>query len=306
VETTPAPLLTNVPALAMRSGDFSGAGVNVYDPLSIRDNPNFDPTKGESVSNPRYLRDQFPNNIIPQQRWSTIGANLLKAFPEPNTGTPGAAFNNFIASPNQSEDHFRNWIARADQNFGQNLRMFFRYAHNRRNQIDNGANGYSGPGRDAQDPLVRLNDNAVVDSVYVLNPSTILNLRGGYTRFIQAAYRQSVTGYDITRFGFPASFASQRFTDQPPRIEVDQYPAWGARNPSQNTTNLLSFLPSVSFIRGPHSMKLGADIRDIRANAKGGSFLWGSGQFTFNRTLTQRVPGFDDGSGSTVASLLPP
>ncbi|HWR50866.1 MAG TPA: carboxypeptidase-like regulatory domain-containing protein, partial [Bryobacteraceae bacterium] len=303
-ESTPSPSLTNVPSAAVRQGDFSGLAVTIYDPMSIRENPAFDSSKGESVSNPRFMRDAFPGNRIPQARWNKAGSAILNAYPAPNTGAAGASFSNFIASPNLSKDDFRNWIGRVDQNFGESVRMFFRYAHNRRDQIDNGANGYTGAGQDAQDPLVRLNDNAAADAVVILSPNTIMNLRGGYTRFIQAAYRQTVAGYDITKLGFPASFAGARFTDQPPRIEVDQYPAWGARNPSQNTTNLLSFMPSISLVRGSHYIKVGADVRDVRANAKGGSFLWGSGQFTFNRSFTQRVPGFDDGSGNAVASLL--
>src|SRR5207302_9846011 len=102
------------------------------------------------------------------------------AYPAPNVGDPNLQFNNYIASPNLSEDHFRNWIGRVDHIFGQKERMFFRYAHNRRNQIDNGANGFTGIGRDAQDPLVRVNDNAVIDSVTVLTPSMLLNLRAGF------------------------------------------------------------------------------------------------------------------------------
>ena len=39
----------------------------------------------------------------------------MKAFPAPNFGSPDAVVNNFLASPNLSEDHFRNWIARVDQ-----------------------------------------------------------------------------------------------------------------------------------------------------------------------------------------------
>ena len=81
--------------------------------------------------------------------------------------------NNFIASPNLSEDHFRNYFARVDHSIGDNERLFFRYAHNRRNQIDNGANGYTGLGKDAQDPLVRLNDNAVADSTTVLSSNML-------------------------------------------------------------------------------------------------------------------------------------
>ncbi|MBV9082818.1 MAG: carboxypeptidase regulatory-like domain-containing protein, partial [Acidobacteriaceae bacterium] len=152
IESTPSPILGSVPSLAERTGDFSKAGVNIYDPLTTASN-------GAGG----FTRTQFSGNIIPPGRLSATGQAIINAYPAPNTGSPDAVTNNYIASPNVSSDHFRNWIARVDQNFGEKERMFFRYAHNRRNQIDNGANGFTGPGKDAQDPLVRLNDNAVAD-----------------------------------------------------------------------------------------------------------------------------------------------
>jgi hypothetical protein len=50
-------------------------------------------------------------------------------------------------SSNTSSDHCRDSFARIDHNIGQSNRLFLRYAHNRRNQIDNGANGYTGLGK---------------------------------------------------------------------------------------------------------------------------------------------------------------
>jgi hypothetical protein len=249
-ESTPAPQLTSVPSVAMRNGDFSGLGITIYDPLSTRVNPNFNSSQPSSVNNPQYIRDPFPNNRIPADRFNTVGKAIINSYPEPNTGAAGAFANNFIASPNISSDDFRNYFARVDHNFNANHRLFLRYAHNRRNQVDNGANGYTGLGRDAQDPLVRINDNAVADWTAVLSPTAILDIRAGYTRFIQAAYRTSVAGFDATSIGFPASFSNARFNDLPPRIDMDAtYPSWGTRQPSQNTTNLLSLAPSLSMIK---------------------------------------------------------
>ncbi|MDQ6678836.1 MAG: carboxypeptidase-like regulatory domain-containing protein, partial [Acidobacteriota bacterium] len=304
-EAAPSPILNSVPSLAERNGDFSQSGVSIYDPATTRVNPAFDSTKPDSSSNPQYIRDQFPGNIIPANRFNTVGKNIVNAFPAPNVGGANAVFNNFIASPNLSEDHFRNYIGRVDQTFSEKERVFVRYAHNRRNQIDNGANGFTGIGRDAQDPLVRINDSAVFDSLTVLNPNTLFDARLGFTRFIQAAFRTSVSGFDATTLGFPASFSNSRFTQLPPRIEVDQYPTFGTRNPNQNTTNLFSFAPSVSYIHNIHSVKVGADLRDIRANVRGGSFLYGAGDFQFTRPFTQRLPAFSDSSsGNAIASLL--
>ena len=301
VESTPSPILTTVPTAAMRTGDFSQSGVSIYDPFSTSPNPN-------PGTNSNYIRTQFPGNIIPANRLSPVGVAIINAYPAPNTGAPGAVVNNFIASPNISSDHFRNWIGRVDESVGEKERMFFRYAHNRRNQIDNGANGFTGAGRDAQDPLVRINDNAVADFLTVLSPSTLFDLRFGFARFIQAAYRTTVNNFDDTTLGFSPNFsANQRFNFLPPRIidGTGAYPTFGTRNPNSNITNLLSFEPNLSIVKGRHSLRIGADLRDTRTNVAGGSFLYGAGQFTFDRGFTQANPeAASSASGSPMASLI--
>lgn len=301
VETTPSPILTSVPTAAMRRGDFSQSGVNIYDPFSTAPNPN-------PSANNSYLRTQFPGNVIPTNRLSPVGLAIINAYPTPNAGAPNAVTNNFIASPNISSDHFRNWIGRVDETVSEKERLFFRYAHNRRNQIDNGANGFTGVGRDAQDPLVRINDNAVADSLTVLSPSVLLDLRFGFARFIQAAYRTTVDNFDATTLGFSQNFsANQRFNRLPPRITdlTGAYAPFGTRNPNSNITNLLSFVPSLSVVKGRHSIKIGADIRDIRTNVAGGSFLYGAGNFNFSPAFTQANPETASStSGSSMASLI--
>src|SRR4051794_9131276 len=315
VETTPSPILTSVPSAAMRRGDFSATGVSIFDPFSTRLNPAFNSSLPSSASNPQYIRTQFPGNVIPANRISATGRAIINAYPTPNAGAANAVTNNFIASPNVSSDHFRNWIGRVDQNFGEKERMFFRYAHNRRNQVDNGANGFTGPGRDAQDPLVRINDNAVADFLTVLSSNTLLDFRFGFARFIQAAYRTSVDNFDATSLGFSQNFsANQRFTYLPPRIGDQSatgngsngiYPLFGSRNSNSNITNLLTFTPSISHVRGRHSLRFGADIRDIRTNVAGGSFLWGAGFFNFTPGFTQANPEVASStSGSSMASLI--
>ncbi|MBV9036771.1 MAG: hypothetical protein JO182_19935 [Acidobacteriaceae bacterium] len=203
-----------------------------------------------------------------------------------------------------------------DESVGEKERMFFRYAHNRRNQVDSGSTGFTGPGRDAQDPLVRINDNAVADFLTVISPNTLLDLRLGFARFIQAAYRTTVNGFDDTALGFSQNFsANQRFNPLPPRIADNGssdgsnysgiYPLFGSRNPNSNITNLLSFEPNVSYVHGRQSLRFGTDLRDIRTNVSGGSFLWGSGYFNFTQGFTQFDPEHpSSNSGSSMASLL--
>src|SRR3954452_12783089 len=71
IESTPSPILTSVPSLAERNGDFSALPVAIYDPLSTRVNSDFNPSLPSSASNPQYIRTQFPGNIIPSNRFNT-------------------------------------------------------------------------------------------------------------------------------------------------------------------------------------------------------------------------------------------
>ena len=296
-EGSPAPRTVNVPTLLERRGDFSQSGLTIYDPLTTRCAvPNANPC-------PQFIRDPFPGNVIPQNRLNPIGFAVANGFPLPNNGAAGARTNNYISTENLDKDEFYNFVLRGDGNIGQNNHVFARYVRNRRNQFS-GAD-YPGLGLDAQDPLVRANNGVAVDLVKTISPTSILNLRGTYTRFVQAAFRTRSSPFDATALGFPASFDDARPVSIVPRFEVAGFNAFGPRNPSQNTTNTISLQSSLSLIRGQHSYKVGGEVRDNRINARGASFSWGGGQFAFSPNFTRRDPNVvDQTQGSALASLL--
>ncbi len=298
-ETTPSPTLTTTINAAERSGDFSGPGEPIiYDPYTTRLDAN-----GKCC-----IRDAFPGNKIPLGRLqASAGYKLAQAFPLPNFGAATLTANNYSTGANLSEDHFRNWIGRVDQNFGQRERLYVRYAHNRRNQVDNGSTNFVGVLLDAQDPLARVNDNAVVDSLTQIGSRWTLDLRGAVARYNETVGRSRVYGYDDTQLGFSSAFSSGRFVPVPPRISLGgNYSDVGTRNPRDGISTIISFLPSIQAVLGKHSIHIGADLRDIRYATGGGSFVYGGGQFAFNSNFTQADPtvAASATAGSNVASLL--
>src|SRR5262249_35939292 len=70
--------VTSVPTPEMYQGDFSkwvdtnGKMLPIYDPATTRPNPNYNPSLAISESNPRFIRDPFPNNQIPADRISPM------------------------------------------------------------------------------------------------------------------------------------------------------------------------------------------------------------------------------------------
>ncbi len=297
----PAANLSDVPTLLERQGNFSQSGVIIYDPLTTRPDP----------SNPgRFIRDPFPGNIIPANRINPVGQAIVNGFSTPNiTGSDAfGRFNNFL-QPFPGTDDFHSEVLRIDHAFGDRQRMFFRYVHNRRDQIQQGDNGRVGLGIDPQDPLVRTNNGAVIDSVTTLSPTTILNLRVSFSRFLQAAYRTRSSPFDATSLGLPSSFSDARPVSIVPRIEftdIQGIRAFGPRNPNSNITNTWSFPISVTHIRGRHNLKFGGEYRDLQVHQFGGSFTWGGGFFRFARDFTVRDPQNVNvsGQGSSIAALL--
>ena len=94
-ETRGVTTVNTVPTAATRTGDFSnyrdrnGNLIPIYDPLTTR----VDPATG------RVVRDQFANNIIPQERINLVGQNIASIYPLPNNGTSN--FDNYISTPNR-------------------------------------------------------------------------------------------------------------------------------------------------------------------------------------------------------------
>jgi hypothetical protein len=96
--------VNTVPTAKTRLGDFSdfrdanGNLILIYDPLTTRLNPNFNPGQPVSASNPQFLRDPFANNIITPGRLSVVGLNVASIYPLPNGD---GNFNNYTSTVNR-------------------------------------------------------------------------------------------------------------------------------------------------------------------------------------------------------------
>jgi outer membrane receptor protein involved in Fe transport len=96
--------VNTVPTARTRIGDFSdfrdtsGNLIPIFDPLTTRLNPSFDASRPVSASNPQFLRDPFPNNVIPAGRIHQVGRNVASIYPLPNAD---GNFNNYTSTVNR-------------------------------------------------------------------------------------------------------------------------------------------------------------------------------------------------------------
>src|ERR1051325_1064974 len=311
---------SSVPTLLERQGDFSQSGVTIYDPLTSRANPAFNPALPVSATNPQFIRDPFPGNIIPQAGspgcgvtrscLNPVGQAIVNGFSLPNVGASTLRFNNFVNALGSDTDNYHSLITRVDHSFTSNQKVFLRYVHSRRDQVAVGGNNREGLGADYQDPLLRVNNGAVLDYLNTLSPNTVLNVRVSFNRFLQAAFRRRSQPFDATSLGFPASFNAARPTPIVPRIafnDISGIPQFGSRNPNSNITNTWAFPVNVTHITGNHTLRFGGEHRRFQAHQLGGSFVFGGGFFCFTREFTVQDPinnAGASGQGSSIAALL--
>ena len=113
--------LTSIPTLAQRNGDFSALPVQIFDPRTTRPNPN-----GSG-----FVRDPFPNNVIPQDRISSISRYFQSFLPNP---TSDGLQNNYLGGSLPIGFNNDNVTAKVDLKLDARQQLSVLYSHGKRSQ----------------------------------------------------------------------------------------------------------------------------------------------------------------------------
>jgi len=304
-EGTPAPLVSTVPTLAMRNGDFSGVTDTQGRQVVI-----YDPATGRDV-NGVWTRDPFPNNRIPADRINPTARAIMQYWPEPNGSTAGVASwqQNLLWPEHFNKDLFWNWVGKVDHNFNANNRAFFRWGENERNEIGNRGNAIrSGPGQAGQLPLWRANRALVGDWVKIFGAGSVFNLRASYTYFLEWSYSDYAIGFDATEF-WPSSLINQMPAQEIgglfPVIQTPNQSDFAtlSRGSSPNRNRNYTVQPNVSIVRGAHNIRGGLDMR--WTNVFNENYNNSGGNLTFNRDFTESALNINNPlQGHSFASFL--
>jgi Carboxypeptidase regulatory-like domain/TonB dependent receptor len=267
---------TTVPTVAERTGDFSGAGVTIYDPLSVDPNP--------VTSN--NVRTAFSTNRIPADRINPTSAFLLKFIPLP---TNGSLTNNFIKAASTG-GNVNEYVGRVDQNINTTNRIFGRFSYWKLLSL-------------AQDPFGtglckdRCAENTKSKSVAVgythtFSPTTIADFNISASRFNYLRLPIN-SGFDMTQEGWPASYngfvPDTERTPLTPCFAINDSNVTCSQGQSSihdlNTQWNLS--PQITMIRGRHTYVWGGQLEMgydnyLQTNT-------GGGLISFNGSWTQSL-----------------
>jgi hypothetical protein len=277
---------TTVPTALERNGDFSqtrlssGAVRTIYDPLTTR----------RSEDGRSYIRDPIPGNVIPSNRLDPVAVKLgAYLFPLPNAqGAQFTNINNFGTSSGQRTNQ-DNFVVKIDHRFNDKHRIAGSYSYtkpslsgwdplgNKTTPADDGAANVE------KTQFLSLNDS------YVFNPTTILDVRASYLRFLDERIPMSY-GIDLTQFGFPASYNDNVTWHHIPNIHVAGLADVNASTGSTifGIQNNYSVGGSLTAVRGTQILKIGTQYRVMQNNRTQSNNS--SGDYSFDPAFTRLDP----------------
>ncbi|MEP7273415.1 MAG: TonB-dependent receptor, partial [Acidobacteriota bacterium] len=239
-------------------------------------------------------------NPFPDNRINLVGKNVVGVYPRANqTGL----INNFLinSAANLSDNQF---LARVDYNISSTRQLYGRVIQDRNLSSNNGPfPGNIGTSQANMRAQTRPGSIAL-DYVDTLRPEMVIHVNGGWTR--QSIVSLSISdGFDPGSLGFPAYVANASADSRIfPTFAPTGYGTLGPPRNFGSTKNIqdtFSFNQDVSWLRGAHSFKFGANERAYRIyNHRPDD---PAGNYVLTRAFTARTA-TDILSGDPIASLL--
>ena len=316
--------IETVPTAMENMGDFSMSGVNIYDPSTSHANPNFNPAKPVSPTNPQILRDMFPDNMIPATSFSPVASRFLQNYvPAPNMGMgmsmmggmnmglgiggamgvpsvvgAGMDSNNYMDVRNAVQK-MNQGTARVDRIFDNGDSVFARYSAS----SETGFTPQNLPGFGAYNN--NLAQNAGITWIRVVSPTLVNTASIAFSRLTMFRYSQNNGTNDIVQqlgiqgvgYGGPEASGA-------PYFNVQGYTGFGdtfLATPMHAWDTIIEGRDDLSWQRGRHSFKFGGAYR---------WYIWPMWGFFQNRGYYQFTNGFttqtatNDNTGSGLASFL--
>ncbi|MGI8991977.1 MAG: TonB-dependent receptor domain-containing protein [Bryobacteraceae bacterium] len=283
--------LNTIPTSKMLQGDFSEWPGAIYDPRSTHGNADGTVT-----------RAAFPGNIIPRSMFSAVSSKILPFIPQP-TG-PGLT-NNIIAPLGSPSTDQRSHGVKIDHAISEEHHLSGMYNSTDRPSIKSPAPSRLIPvGNTTAVENYNLQDvTTIVSRVnydWTISPNLLNHAGVGFSRFRNPNFSLAYNQGWVQPNGGKLGLTGLQF-DNFPTVQFSQgYTRFGDDIASDNYFNTLTALDNLSWIKGKHTIKVGAEIQAHEDNYR--NFGNGAGTYNYSQ-LETGVPGVAS-SGNAFASFL--
>jgi outer membrane receptor protein involved in Fe transport len=198
----------------------------------------------------------FLNNTIPAARLDPIARAIMALVPTPNT----SGTNNFIRQPNV-EDNGERYLGRGDVKWGANDNLFVRYIFTDRTRFVPGFFGgvVDGTSTSAWGRNFLKSHSTVVGWTRVLSPTLVNEARVSWARGVSDGQQDPFGNVGLE---FPGVPNNPVVAGGIIGVDISGHLRLGSPNfmPKYQHTDQVQYLNTLSWLRGGHSLKLGADI----------------------------------------------
>lgn len=299
-----------VPSPGMASGDFSGIldmnAVQGQDALGrdVLKGQIFDRNTQREVDG-TVIRDAFPNNQIPMDRFDSIASTLIGQYPQENQNLTAAGArpgSNYFTTREATRD-VKQWDVRIDHRISDNDSLFGSISWIDEQKFQSPPlPGYLDAGGFGGEREENLSRAAMMSYTKIWSPSLITESRVAYSRLVTTRTQSNADTNSFSELGFGGLNPFTTNNGGLMRLSPAQYDTVGGSEwlPTQEYNNVWDFIQNVSWNKGSHAIKFGAEYRPI-----GFPFFQvpsPRGRMNFNRRDSNQV-GFAD-TGDSMASWL--
>ena len=285
--------ITTVPTPAEIGGDFSellGGGTQLYNPQST------------SMVGGQPVRTPFAENVIPPSNLDPISHAVAQLYPAPNV--PGALTNNYVVNADGHEQIDQADV-RVDHHLSERQQVFARFSISQTDRFQQPPlPGLADGGSYSTGNYIDDTRGAVIGYTFTITPTMVNEVRIGFNRdhYVDntPAYGQKYPSADLAVPGVPNNATINGLT----LFQISAYHTLGepGYTPTTSTSQEFQYGDTLSVVHGPHSLKMGPQVRMSQFNL----FQIGQprGSFSFSGEFTADSPSSGDGSGNALADML--
>jgi hypothetical protein len=273
---------STVPTALQRTGDFSqtlapnGQPIQIYNPFTTTCI-----VAGQNPCTSGYTRSLFAGGKI-NIPLNAVALKAISYYPLPNV--PGAgATNNYFANGGEPTQTTA-WDVRVDHTISERQKVFARYS----NRVYESYPEALWPAADAvAEGLIDGQDfSRGVTIGYTAFPKAnmIYDARIGFARTLYN-YLNNSLGFQDSTLGLPSNIDAATGTPLFPVLSPAGYTGLGNNGNRHNAFMTYSLVSSLTWVHGPHSVKVGFDGRLIRVNDHESADS--AGNFSFGTNFTQ-------------------
>ena len=258
-----------IPTAQERVGNFAGTGQSLYDPTTTICTTGCIPgtiTAAPGAS-PVYTRANYAGNQLPVREMDPVATKLAALYPATNRAiAPGAFPTNDFYTVTPGTQNTDQGDGRVDYHLNDANSIFGSISWTNTQKLNvtpfGGAlDGGNFSGNSEQD----LGRNGNLSWSHIFSPTLVNEARVGFSRLVTARTQANANTDEYKAFGIGGYDPTTTLNGGLPQFDLGRYSQIGANNwlPTKEYNNEWDLIDNVTISRGKHSIKLGAEFREL-------------------------------------------